>query len=383
MSDWITSPSGISRPARRMAVIEPEQTALEPEQEPRMRPAAGNGNHAGGTADPGAFLAMMEERRFDATKPPPHPRAIYTLDGHIIATRQNLGTITAAKSAGKSAVTGAMLAATLGESERDYLGFGSENPRGLAVMHYDTEQADYDAFQVLGNALKRAGKKPEEQPAWLYSYRLTGLSHKDAWMVIKITVRLAAEECGGVHSVLIDGVADLVANVNDPEECNAFVADLHALAIKHDTWICSVIHFNPGTEKTRGHLGSQLERKAETNLRLDKDKTEEITTIWSNKQRHAPIPKSKGPCFMWSDEAGMHVSAGTRRALKEEEEREALTALAQKMFAGVTRLSRSALVKMSKTSLDKSRQTAGRRVDAMSTLGIIKLVGAKVYELST
>jgi hypothetical protein len=43
--------------------------------------------------------------------------------------------------------------------------------------------------------------------------------------------------------------------------------------------IVGVIHFNPGGEKTRGHLGSQLERKAETNLRLDKVRRAPAATI--------------------------------------------------------------------------------------------------------
>ena len=391
MPDWIKTANGIGRPARMAtnAVSLPVVEAAEPVAEAApLRPAAGNGSlvdrrAAGREKYYAELLAMMEERRFDATKPPPPPRSIYTLGGTVIGTPGNLGTITAAKSAGKSAVIGAMLASTMGERKRDYLGFGSENPPGLAVLHYDTEQAKYDAWHVGDSALKRAGLKPEEQPAWLYSYRLTGLSHSDAWLVIKMTVRLAADQCKGIHSILIDGVADLVANVNDAEECNAFVADLHALAIEYDCWVCGVIHFNPGTEKTRGHLGSQLERKAETNLRLDKDKEDEITTIWSNKQRHAPILKSNGPCFVWSEQAGMHVSAESRRALKEEEEREALSALVGKLISGGGSKALAEVKEMLKKSLGISRSTADRKVAKMLSLGILKKVGTKLCELAT
>ena len=140
MTSWTRTANGVGRPAQRMAVVEeePQQTEAEPEapaagngrlprqravseqereQEPRMRPA-GSGNHVGnGSLDDrraagqeecyAKLVAMIEARRFDATEPPPPPRAIYSLDGHVIATRQNLGTITAAKSAGKSAVIGA------------------------------------------------------------------------------------------------------------------------------------------------------------------------------------------------------------------------------------------------------------------------------------
>jgi hypothetical protein len=143
-------------------------------------------------------------------------------------------------------------------------------------------------------------------PPWFYSYCLTGLGFKAATECFLHSLQIAADTHGGIHSAFLDGIADFVSDVNDPAEANAFIAQLQDLAIQFDAPITGVIHFNPGSDKSRGHLGSQFERKAETNLRLDK--TNEITTIWSEKQRRAPIPKGSGPSFTWSDEAQMHVS---------------------------------------------------------------------------
>jgi hypothetical protein len=225
-------------------------------------------------------------------------------------------------------VVGAMIAATMSQDgTADLLGFDSENANGLAVVHIDTEQSEDDHWDCVSRALKRAGRK--EPPPWLHSYWFAGLGAKEAWEMAKQAISLAAKENGGIHSVVLDGVADFVSSPNDEAECNAFVAELHNMAIEHKCSIIVVIHFNPNGEKTRGHLGSQLERKCETNLRLDKktakkkkrqdededEEAEEVTAnaaeiieIWSDKQRRAPIPKGSGPCFAWSDEAGMHVS---------------------------------------------------------------------------
>jgi hypothetical protein len=124
--------------------------------------------------------------------------------------------------------------------------------------------------------------------------------------MLKLAIDLAKAEYGGVRAILIDGVADLVNDPNDPEECNAFVAELHGLAIANEAPILCVIHFNPGGQKTRGHLGSQIERKAETNLVLSK--SEDITAIFSTRQRRAPILERDAPKFTWSDDGKMHVS---------------------------------------------------------------------------
>ncbi len=105
----------------------------------------------------------------------------------------------------------------------------------------------------------------------------------------------SAHDFNGLFAVIVDGVADLVLDVNDAKECNALVAKLHALAIKYDCpdRIICVIHENPNadTGKMRGHLGSQLERKAESNLRLRKK--EDVTVVFSDRQRRrAPILES-------------------------------------------------------------------------------------------
>jgi hypothetical protein len=124
--------------------------------------------------------------------------------------------------------------------------------------------------------------------------------------VLAVVMADAAAAHGGIHAVIIDGIADLVVDVNDSKECNQIVAELHTLAIRYDCAIIAVIHKNPGSDKVRGHLGSQIERKAETNLSLDKE--DEVTIVWSQKQRRSPILKKNGPRFRWSDDMKMHVT---------------------------------------------------------------------------
>ncbi|NBW22402.1 MAG: hypothetical protein EBR82_82075, partial [Caulobacteraceae bacterium] len=56
----------------------------------------------------------------------------------------------------------------------------------------------------------------------------------------------------------------------------------------------------------RGHLGSQLERKCESNIYITKN-DDGVSVLWSDKMRGAPIPLTKGPAFAWSDEHSRHV----------------------------------------------------------------------------
>lgn len=260
------------------------------------------------------ILATCE---FDDTREPPPLRPIFSLsvDGQLlpISTPGNITALIAQAKAGKTAFLTTMIAATMSDPtvDADFLSIVSApNLDGGAVLYFDTEQSRDDFWHITKRAMRRAGAK--QRPEWLHSYCLTGLSVAEAKACAWQAVVDAYVRHGRIHAVFIDGVADLVLDVNSAEECNGFLAELHALAIRFDCPIVTVLHLNPqsgkgGFEKARGHLGSQLERKAETNLRIEKDG--DVSVCWSEKQRRAPIFKDKGPRFRWSDEAGMHVTA--------------------------------------------------------------------------
>ena len=71
---------------------------------------------------------------------------------------------------------------------------------------------------------------------------------------------------GRLHSVIIDGIGDLVTNPNSEEECFPLIMKLHGFSEMYHCPIVVVLHLNPSVkeDKSRGHLGSQLERKAQT-----------------------------------------------------------------------------------------------------------------------
>jgi hypothetical protein len=254
----------------------------------------------------GAFAELLDQRRFDLTKPPPKPVPRYLLLGKVISTPANLCAIQAPVKAGKSAFIGAMIASTM-EPTGDCLGLESSNPDGLAVIHFDTEQSPYDHYQCIIRALRRAGNS--EPPEWFRSYCLTDVSTEKRRQVLRFEMERAKAKHCGIHSVIIDGVGDICINVNDPAEAVSIVDELHLLAIGFYCTVVPVLHENPGSDigKTRGHLGSQLERKAETNLRLSKDSTG-ITTGYSEKSRGAHIPKDRGIRFAFDEKLAMHVT---------------------------------------------------------------------------
>jgi hypothetical protein len=85
--------------------------------------------------------------------------------------------------------------------------------------------------------------------------------------------------------------------------------------VKNNCPAICVIHSNEGEKAgndSRGHLGKQLIRKAESNLLLKKNG--EVTTITSDRQRQAPITEADGVAFEWSDEQQRHVTCASSSA---------------------------------------------------------------------
>jgi hypothetical protein len=340
--------------------------------------------------DSAAFTAITMQTRLDAARlcsdlEPPPLHEVFRLNRIPIATPGNLVGICAQAKAGKTAFVGAMLGATMPNGVTgDFLGIASDNAEGRAVVHLDTEQARRDHWLVIQTALRRAGLKVP--PPWLLSFGLSGWSIADRRLALGHILKLARREFGGVHSLFLDGVADFVNDPNDGAECFPFLDSLQGLAVKFECPVITVLHLNPGSaEKSRGHLGSHLERRAETNLLLEKDGETGCTVVYSTKQRRAPILKADGPRFRWDESEQMHVSVETVRAERDQQDRDYLTEIARDSFADTParRMRYYALIEAVRKTAKCGERTAQARVKKMKTLGVIREVPPRLLELAT
>ena len=370
--------TNLTEPAFRVRTWRPKENPVPAVNRTPGEPNTGANNITPPSKTQADTLASrMAKRQFNFGTPPPPVVPRFTIGDTPISTPGNLTAISAAVKSGKSSFVGAMLASTMAQQGSDCLGLESDNPSGLAVIHFDTEQSVEDHDALARRILRRA--YVTEPPSWFKSFCLTGFSVRDMNDALRLALAKAKEECGGVHSVFLDGVGDLVSDVNDAEESNALVAELHGLAIEYACPIVGVIHLNPSGEKTRGHLGSQLERKAETNLRLERDG--ESIVCWSEKHRRAPISKANGPRFEWSDTAGMHISVEGVADAKASGKRAELELLADVIFSERPSMKFAEIVAKltAKNGLAVSERTAARKLGELSRLGIIKRSVAGLY----
>ncbi len=321
------------------------------------------------------LIERIAHTRFDPSNKPPDDPCVFSLAGVEIAHAGNLVTIAAAVKSGKSSVIAAVIASLMGEDpERDYLAFSGSNPDSKTVLHFDTEQSRGDHWRMGMRTIGRAGL--EVPPAWYQSYSLVSLSPEERLEVIGAMAR-AAVASGGLHSVFIDGVADLILDVNDPKEPFGLVTALHHLASETGCVVVGAIHHNPGSVKTRGHLGSQIERKSESVLVLNKQG--EIITLSCSPARRQEVSGDKAPQFAWDSMSGMHRLLKTRAATKDSRKREELGMLADEVFEEKTSMKWIDLQKAIMTARGWSGNTAGSRIKEMKKLEVIKLSTTGLY----
>mgnify|MGYP000949549839 FL=1 len=266
-------------------------------------------------------MMMLRSCEIDYENPPDISKSVVAVNGVPLGTQDNLFCITGGEGTGKSNYVGAILAGTLGEKRlpiEKTLGLEiTANPKGLAVLHYDTEQSEAQLHKNLGKTLRRASLTAV--PEFCHSLYLASLSRKDRLKLIRESMDLFHHRHGGIHLVVIDGIADLIRSANDETESIAIVDELYRLAGIYNTCIICVLHFVPNGIKLRGHIGSELQRKAAGILSIEKDDNPEYSVVKALKVRDGSPLDVPMMLFGWDKAEDMHVYRGEKS--KEDKEK--------------------------------------------------------------
>lgn len=133
--------------------------------------------------------------------------------------------------------------------------------QGKELIHIDTEQGRWHCQRVFKRVAEMAGTSDN-----YLTYGLRTIGYKDRIEFIDYCLEHKAKNAG---LLIVDGIADLCADVNNIEESNACVQRLMEWSSKYNIHIMCVIHSNFGSDKPTGHLGSFLEKKAELQIQLE------------------------------------------------------------------------------------------------------------------
>lgn len=281
-------------------------------------------------------MSALKSCELDFNNPPPVAQMIVSVNDVPLGTQGNLLCITGGEGTGKSNYVAALIAGAVKPENAegiDTLGVSIEgNPKGKAVLFYDTEQSEVQLYKNVSTLLRRCGR--DTMPEWFKAYCLTGMSRKERLKSIVLSMDKFHYQYGGIHLVVIDGIADLIRCANDEAESIAVVEELYRLAGIYNTCIVTVLHFIPNGLKLRGHLGSELQRKATAILSIEKDTKPAVSVVKALKVRDGSPLDVPLMQFAWDKEKAMHAYLGEKP--KEEKDRrkeEELVAVARELFS--------------------------------------------------
>jgi hypothetical protein len=194
------------------------------------------------------------------------PPALIVINDIVIATEGNFSASVGKPKSRKTYNVCALTAAML--SGKTILGYKACMPAGKTKLLYvDTEQSRVHCHKVLNRIISMAELSPEEADKRIEFMMLREFTPQERRNIIDMA--LATDQTIGF--VVIDGIRDLINDINSPGESVDIINDLMRWTQMYEIHIHTVLHLNKADDNTRGHIGTELNNKAETVLKVIKN----------------------------------------------------------------------------------------------------------------
>ena len=208
------------------------------------------------------ILSASQIKATDTYETPPQ---IIWIDNSTIATLGNFSASTGKAKSKKTFNVSALVAASL--AGKQVLNYRAHLPEGKRrILYVDTEQSRYHCHTVLERILRLAGL-----PTTADSENLDFICLREYSPTVRISViDYALRQGKGYGLVIIDGIRDLMLDINSTSESVEVINKMMEWSSRYDLHIHCVLHLNKGDNNVRGHIGTEMSNKAETVLVISK-----------------------------------------------------------------------------------------------------------------
>jgi hypothetical protein len=208
---------------------------------------------------------------------PPPPIAIsighkFNEDVPLI-TYGNICCIVGASKSMKSFLKSTFLACYIGgQAQNRFIDIKGHNTKGKYILDIDTEQGKYHVQRVVRRVTTMIGSNY----AGYKGFALRPKTPKERVMFIEWLLN-ESEFSGKIGVLSIDGIADLIEDVNDLKSSNEITQKLMSWSSDHNIAIITILHKNFDSAKPTGHLGSAILKKSESVVFVNKE--EDTVTV--------------------------------------------------------------------------------------------------------
>ena len=230
--------------------------------------------HAGEGTALSPQMLLLEQLRITPEKELKPMEFLFRLFGKPCFPRGELVAITGKAKSGKTFVTSMLMSNSLspdpsrgGEGSDYRLALRRGREEALRVLWYDTEQSDESTQDILKNRIIPMINYGKDAATPLALWRGAGGEVFNVraveWKQRRALLKEAVVHCQP-DLVIVDGIRDLVNDINDGVLAQEVMEELLHLATQQNCCIVCVLHQNKGTEdhNLRGWIGTELMNKA-------------------------------------------------------------------------------------------------------------------------
>ena len=206
-------------------------------------------------------LLELEKTRITSSKVLPPMEFLFSLFDELCFPRRELVAFTGRAKSGKTFVISILMTLCVA---REILTFKRMSDESLRVLWYDTEQSDNSTQDILVNRIiplfQRSMGDDESFPEHMFdifNVRNVDRAHREAYF-------LEAIEHYRPDLVILDGIRDLVSDINDGSVAQDMMEKLMKTAQTFNCCMVCVLHQNKSGDSRdpRGWLGTELLNKA-------------------------------------------------------------------------------------------------------------------------
>lgn len=210
----------------------------------------------------------LQSRKITSLTEVPEEIPLVTVNGSLFCKVGGISVIMGKPKAGKSTVMETILTLTFNNSQLqsyDNLEFDVTPAEQKNVVIIDTEQSKGDVKDAVQRVKRNLKLSNDPENLHYFYLRQDDIAYR------RLFLHSVLEAIPNIHFIIIDGFADMVKDpVTAVTDCKEFVAEILAYSDKYGIGIIGAIHQNFDNFKSTGHLGSELEKKANGILQVEK-----------------------------------------------------------------------------------------------------------------
>ena len=220
------------------------------------------------------LAVYVEESIVSVTNTYEQSPVVLMVDDAVIGTLGNFSaSIGKAKSKKTFNVSAIVASALRNSTVLHYRSTFPENKRN--ILYIDTEQGRHHCQQILKRILRLAELPEDKKPDNLLMLALRKFSPKIRLLIVEQAIGTIPD----LGLVVIDGIRDFLYDINSPGESTNIISKFMQWTDDRQIHIHTVLHQNKNDEHARGHIGTELNNKAETIMQIEVDKENKTISV--------------------------------------------------------------------------------------------------------